>query len=143
MSLSYTLVFVQFAALLVIAFSGPLLLRQPLSLALAVAAILLGLWAILAMRPGYFNILPDPKPNGRLVRAGPYRWIRHPMYAALLLLSLALVLNAPSWWRGLVWLLLLVNLLVKLNYEESLLAKLHPEYSSYQAQSRRLVPFLY
>ena len=57
----------------------------------------LGAWALSANRPGNFNVHPAPRAGGRLVSDGPYRWIRHPMYSALLLAGLGVVLGAGGW----------------------------------------------
>jgi protein-S-isoprenylcysteine O-methyltransferase Ste14 len=141
--LSYLLVGVQFACLIFIALTGPLIARNPLFLSMEAAALALALWALLAVRIENIHVLPDVRPQSRLVRHGPYRWIRHPMYASLLLGTLALVLEAPSWWRWGIWSVLLIDLLVKLRHEERLLAAHFPEYQAYMAESRRLVPYLF
>jgi protein-S-isoprenylcysteine O-methyltransferase Ste14 len=140
---SYTLVAIQFACLLAIALTGPLVARNPLLLALEAAAVLLGVWALLAVRIDKLNVTPDPRPDAELVRHGPYRWIRHPMYAALLLGTLALVLDASTPVRWGLWLVLLIDLLVKLHYEERLLMEHFEGYRVYMAASKRLVPLLY
>lgn len=140
---SFALVAVQFAALAYFALTGPWLARAPFWLAIECTGIALGLWAVAAMRLGNFNLVPDVKPSGRLIHRGPYRWIRHPMYLALLLTTLPLVVTEPSGRRMAVWLILLVDLLVKIAYEERLLAAHFPEYADYQAQTKRLLPFIY
>ena len=139
---SYTLVAVQFACLAGILLTGSLLGPLPL-LVIEVAAVALGVWALLTVRLQNVQVLPDPQPGAQLVRHGPYRWIRHPMYAALLLGTLALVLAQPSPWRWLLWLILLANLLIKLRYEEGLLAQHFAGYAAYQAESKRLIPYVY
>jgi protein-S-isoprenylcysteine O-methyltransferase Ste14 len=140
---SLTLVAIQFACLFAIALSGPIIARQPLWLALEVAGLALGGWALLSMRGGPFNIVPDPKVTGALVQHGPYRLIRHPMYSALLLMTLALVCDTPSVFRWLLWVVLLVNFIAKLSYEEQLLAARYESYRAYQSMTRRLIPFVY
>ncbi len=55
----------------------------------AAAGALLGLWALSCNRPGNFNIRPTPRAGGQLVQRGPYRWIRHPMYSAVMACGLA------------------------------------------------------
>ena len=140
---SYTLVFVQFACLAAILLTGPLLAPQPPLLALEVAAVALGVWAVLTVRLDKVQIVPDPHPDAQLVRSGPYRWIRHPMYAAVLLGALALVLAQPTPVRWGLWLILLADLLIKLHYEERLLAQHFAGYEDYQAESKRLVPYVY
>ena len=141
--LAYTLVAIQFACLIAIAISGPLVARNPLWLAAEVGAVVLGLWAVFSARIGNFNITPSVRAYGDLVTHGPYRFIRHPMYAALLLGCLALVANAPTWWRWALWIVLTVDLVVKLRYEEGLLAAHYPGYVDYMRQTKRLIPFIY
>jgi protein-S-isoprenylcysteine O-methyltransferase Ste14 len=140
---SYVLVGVQFAALIGIALSGPLIPPSPAGALLALLGVLLGVWAALSMRLPEISVLPEVRPGARLVTRGPYRLIRHPMYSALLLLGLGLVLGAPSPWRWLLWLALLVNLVIKLSYEERLLAARFPEYPAYRRGTWRLIPFLF
>lgn len=140
---SYTLVVIQFGALLALALTGPIVARHPVMLAVELAALALALWAIVTMRLRHVNVLPDVRPDSRLVRQGPYRWIRHPMYASILLGALALTLDESTPLRWLIYTVLLVNLLVKLHYEERLLAAAFPLYTAYQEVSKRLIPFIY
>jgi protein-S-isoprenylcysteine O-methyltransferase Ste14 len=141
--LSYGLVAIQLLSLGLIALSGPLFAANPALLLLEGAAGLLGLWAIGTMGIGNFNVTPDVKHQARLVTGGPYRHIRHPMYTALLMGSLSLVLDAFSFLRLALWLVLLVDLLVKLNYEEQLLSRDLEGYSTHLQRTKRLIPFLY
>ena len=141
--LSYGLVAIQLLSLGLIALSGPLFAANPVLLLVEGAAGLLGLWAIGTMGIGNFNVTPDVKHQARLVTGGPYRYIRHPMYTALLMGSLSLVLDAFSLLRLALWLVLLVDLLVKLNYEERLLSQDLEGYSTHMQRTKRLIPFLY
>jgi protein-S-isoprenylcysteine O-methyltransferase Ste14 len=89
------------------------------------------------------NVTPTVRPGAQLVERGPYRWIRHPMYTALLLGGLGLVWNAPSPLRWAAWIMLALVLLVKLHYEEGLLATAFTDYPAYQTRTKRLIPYLY
>ncbi len=89
--LSYGTVFLQFFFAGWIVRRGSWLARHPVRLTLEAAGIALGIWAVLVMRIGSFNITPDVKTGGKFVRRGPYRIIRHPMYAAVLLTTFARV----------------------------------------------------
>ncbi len=140
---SYLFVIVQFACLIYIALTGPLLATQPLPLVLEVGALVFGLWTLWTMRASRFHILPDVLSGAELVMHGPYRFVRHPMYLTLLWGALALVLNAMTPLRWLIWLILLVDLVLKLNYEEKLLIARFPDYATYQRQSHRLIPFIF
>lgn len=140
---SYILVAIQFICLGLLIVSGPILPPQPALALLAVSGLLLGVWGVLAMGIGRVNVLPDPRPDAQLVARGPYKLIRHPMYAGLLLFGLALVLAAPIWWRWLIWAALLIDLVLKLTYEERLLTERFPAYAAYRRRTWRLVPWVY
>jgi protein-S-isoprenylcysteine O-methyltransferase Ste14 len=110
--------------------------------ALVVAGTALGAWALSANRPGNFNVHPTPRAGGRLVREGPYRWIRHPMYSALLLAALGVVLGAGGW-SALAWAALAIVLGLKARIEEQGMRIAHPDYTDYARRTRRFVPFVF
>lgn len=137
----WTLVAIQFACLGYLAFTGPIIVSAGW-LVLEVAGIALGVWAVLTMRLRV-NITPSVRRGSSMLEAGPYAWIRHPMYAALIVTGLALVLNFPSASRWVAWGLLTVNLVVKLLYEERLLVAAFPHYAAYQRRTHRLIPWVF
>jgi protein-S-isoprenylcysteine O-methyltransferase Ste14 len=89
------------------------------------------------------RITPEPARDARLITSGPYRFIRHPMYSAVLLMTLAVVLSRPTPARLVVWAILFGTLLLKLAHEETLLGRRFPEYAAYRKRTKRLVPFVY
>lgn len=140
---SILFVLVQFTCLALIAVTGSLIPSNTLLLGIECLGIGLGVWAILTMRIGNFNITPDPLKWSQLVTKGPYRFIRHPMYLALLLTTLPLVINDFDPLRVTVWFVLLIDLLLKINYEEKLLAAALEGYDHYVRHSARLIPYIY
>jgi protein-S-isoprenylcysteine O-methyltransferase Ste14 len=140
---SITFVLIQFISLAGIILTGPLLASRPVLLLIELLGIGLGVWAVLTMRLGHFNITPDPLKWSKLVDRGPYEWIRHPMYLALIVTTLPLVIEQFTITRILIWLILLIGLIMKLNYEEGLLLNRLEGYQDYRAQSWKLIPFLY
>ena len=140
---SYVLVGVQFACLVAFLVSGPWIARHELFLALELSGILLMAWAIFTMKVNKVNAFPEVKAGSRLVTHGPYRWIRHPMYTALLLITLALVCESFSYWRGFWWILLSADLVAKLSYEERFLGEVFDDYEAYRLRTWRLVPWIF
>jgi len=118
-------------------------LPGPLSLALWAASAALGGWTLLVNRPGNFNIHPAPRADGHLVQDGPYRWVRHPMYASVLLLAAGAAVWLPPGVGALLWLALLAVLLVKAGLEERWLLQRYPAYAAYRQRSWRLLPWVY
>jgi protein-S-isoprenylcysteine O-methyltransferase Ste14 len=78
-----------------------------------------------------------------LVRRGPYRVVRHPIYSSLLL---ALICSTLATGSG--WLLATIGagtyFVISLRTEEADLAASFPdEYPEYVSQTKRLIPFVY
>lgn len=140
---STILVVVQFAMLAFLAATGPWLPRHTVGLFVQLVGLAVGLWAVLTMRVDRVHVFPEVRHDATLLHHGPYRFIRHPMYLSLLLITLPLVVTAFSAWRLAAWLALLVNLLLKLHHEERLLVAHFPGYAGYQAQTSRLLPWMY
>jgi protein-S-isoprenylcysteine O-methyltransferase Ste14 len=110
---------------------------------LEIVGLYLGAWAIYTMKLRNLRIAPEVARGARLVKTGPYRFIRHPMYSAVLLITVALALSHLTIARLTVWAALLAVFLAKLQHEEVLLAKRFREYTAYQRRTKRLVPFVY
>lgn len=115
-------------------------LWSPPALALLACAVALGLWTFAHNRPGNFNIRPEPKASGRLVTSGPYRYMRNPMYSALLLFAAAEVLAYADMRKIACWIALALVLLAKVLLEERGLRALFPGYAEYARRVRRFIP---
>ena len=110
---------------------------------LITAGILLGASALFAHRAGRFRIVPEPDSETTLIMTGPYAFIRHPMYTALILFTFGLFVNYPVIGHFLAFSLLFIVLNIKLLYEESLLTTTFPPYAAYKTHTKRLIPFVY
>jgi protein-S-isoprenylcysteine O-methyltransferase Ste14 len=100
----------------------------------------LGLWTLVHNRPGNFNIRPEPKASGRLVTSGPYRYVRNPMYSAVLLFAAAEVVAYADPWKILCLLALALVLLAKAMLKELGLRARFPGYGAYAKRVRRFIP---
>jgi protein-S-isoprenylcysteine O-methyltransferase Ste14 len=79
--------------------------------------------------------------NQQLVRSGIYRHIRHPIYSGDVLLLLGLELSLNSW---LVLMVIPLAIVVykQVQAEEKLLINTFPDYSEYQRQTKKFIPFV-
>jgi protein-S-isoprenylcysteine O-methyltransferase Ste14 len=141
--LEYLLVTIQFAGILLIGMTTKWASLPLLAVIAGASGFTLGGYAILVMKIGNFHVLPSPVKSSEMVLHGPYRYIRHPMYTSVLLTLLALVAGDYSQGRLITWLLLVADLIVKLEYEEKLLMLRFPAYRYYRQKTKRLIPFLF
>jgi protein-S-isoprenylcysteine O-methyltransferase Ste14 len=83
----------------------------------------------------------EVEPGQRVIATGPYAWVRHPMYVAVLGIVLATPVALGSWW-GLVPALLFVPVLAaRIRNEERMLLDQLDGYRDYVQTTRfRLVP---
>ncbi len=102
----------------------------------------LGLWAVTCNRPGNFNIRPEPRAGGQLVDHGPYRWIRHPMYTAVIAIAAACAALIGAAWAWLCVAALVAVLVAKATLEERALLDVHPDYGAYRARTKRFLPWV-
>jgi len=84
------------------------------------------------------------KREHQLVMAGPYQWVRHPLYTTGITLFLALGLMDASWFVlfGTLVVALSMQLLVIPEEERALVAKFGDRYRTYMARTGRLLPRL-
>ena len=108
-------------------------------LALAGVAIALFAWAMSSLDAQYTPAHQSRLPS-QIVRHGPYRFIRHPVYTSNLLLISSLFLFSGSAW-------LLINLGILIAYyvptilvEERAIRSEFPEYDHYAGQTGRFFP---
>ena len=107
------------------------------------SGLILGIWAIIRAHPLRINILPLPHPRGQLITFGPYRYIRHPMYSAQLLVTLAWVIDGGLVSQWLFWTLYVIVLIIKLKYEERNLTEQFENYREYRLRTQHLLPFIW
>jgi protein-S-isoprenylcysteine O-methyltransferase Ste14 len=93
----------------------------------------------------YFTFTVQTSTDQPVITAGPYRVVRHPSYAAVMLAVIGLGLFTGNWLSlaGLT-LAVLCGLVYRIRVEErALLQDLGDSYRQYAATHKRLVPFIW
>jgi protein-S-isoprenylcysteine O-methyltransferase Ste14 len=109
-----------------------------LGLALLVLGIGMAAWGIRTMQAAGTNVNPA-LPTTAIVKSGPFRFSRNPLYVALMLLYLGLTLAFNTWW-GIVLLvpvLIIMHCGVVLREERYLEQKFGETYRQYRSKVRR------
>lgn len=114
---------------------------SPFVIAAQVLAIVLMIWARRSFTAGQFSINAEPK-EGSLMSNGPYRFIRHPMYAAALLLIWSSVLGHLYTLTVIIGLIITCVIVLRIEVEEQYLRKYFPDYTEYARTTKRIVPFI-
>ena len=110
----------------------------PLGSALIVAALLL-LGASIQRFRAAGTPVPARKPTTAIVRTGPYRFSRNPIYVAFSLLQLGIAVWVNTWWLvgTLAAAIAIVHYVVIPREEQYLDARFGAEYRDYKASARR------
>lgn len=116
--------------------------HSPVVIGIQVAGLLVVVWARLTFGVRSLHAGSNPTKGG-LVTTGPYRYVRHPIYAgALVVLAGTLVAHHD------VETLIAVGLVaaglgVRIAAEERAVVRTYPEYTDYAKRTKRLIPFVF
>ncbi len=137
---------VAFAAMVVgitgLFFSNALFAKQPWVMAIQAAMFILMVAARITFGRRSFHAAADPTAGG-LVTTGPYAYLRHPIYAAIIHFVWAGALDNFSW-PVLAWAeTVTAGAFTRMHIEEYLLKQKYPEYGEYKKRVKKLIPFIY
>jgi protein-S-isoprenylcysteine O-methyltransferase Ste14 len=115
---------------------------SPVVIALQVFAVLLMLWARMTLGARSFHFSANPTQGG-LVTSGPYRYIRHPIYAAVVIFIVAGVVANLSILNGILGLIVVAGMTTRALCEERFLRAEYSEYTAYSSYTWRMIPFVF
>jgi protein-S-isoprenylcysteine O-methyltransferase Ste14 len=140
---SVSLVALQFIFILLLLLNASVKSMPALAYVFIILSIILIFWAFAAMQKSKLRILPDPSADAVLITSGPYRFIRHPMYTAILLGCSGLLLTHFSFLSLAFIIALVIVLIIKLLWEEKMLSQKFDDYKKYMKGTTRLFPFIF
>lgn len=115
---------------------------EVLSGALSFAGYLMTYWVLAAN--SYASRIIQVEKGQRVISAGPYRLVRHPMYFGAAVSILFSPLALGSYWALPVFALIIPVLVLRIVNEETILRQELAGYSEYCARTRyRLIPFIW
>ena len=103
-----------------------------------------GLYGEVLRENAYLSRTIKVEAGQRVIDTGLYGVVRHPMYAATILLFMMMPLVLGSWYAAIIFLIYPVLIVLRLKGEEKLLTKELPGYEDYQKKVKyRLLPFVW
>jgi protein-S-isoprenylcysteine O-methyltransferase Ste14 len=98
--------------------------------------------AIISLRNN-FSMVIESKDTGHLVVTGIYKYIRHPMYLGVLLISISgsIMFSCLICWVLVI--MTIIAILIRIKKEELFLSEHFNEYHDYAKNSFRLIPMIY
>lgn len=128
-------------AIVSLVFTESLFATEPMGITIQVLAALLMLWARLTFGRRSFHASAIPTEGG-LVTTGPYRFLRHPIYAAILYFVWTGVTSHFSLLSCVLGVGVTIGLTIRLLAEERMVAEKYPEFTEYAARTKRIIPFI-
>ena len=104
-----------------------------ISTLLTIIAFVVFVFAYVALKPS-LRVSPIPKPGAPLIVSGIYRWFRHPMYLGVLMIGLGFLLDNLNLASIVTYAFLFLNMVIKADYEDSLLRARHSYALEYQVK---------
>ena len=127
--------------IIVLFYTDALFATTPIGIGVQAAAFLLMVAARITFGRRSFHAGADPTAGG-LVMNGPYAYVRHPIYAAVIYFTWAGALSHRSWASAAGALLVTAGAVARMLSEEQLLGDKYPAYAQYKQRVRRIVPFV-
>ena len=121
--------------------------RMPMAVTVASSVLFLvayGLYAEVLRENAYLSRTVKVEEGQTVISTGLYGIVRHPMYAATILLFIMMPLVLGSWYAAIIFLAYPVLIVIRLIGEEKLLLKELPGYGQYREKVKyRIIPFIW
>ena|ERR1700757_1317636 len=121
--------------------TNSLFATNPVGVAIQLLAALLMTWARITFGSRSFHGAATPT-TGALITNGPYKWLRHPIYASLIYFFWAGLFSHLSVPAITAVVIITAGLTGRFLIEEKFLVATYPEYAAYAAKTKRVIPFL-
>jgi len=129
------------AGIVILGVTGNLFSASPIVIAVQVLAAALSIWARRSFQAGTFRVTAAPG-GSSIIRRGPYRLIRHPMYSAVLLFLWSGVVSHRSTLTLTIGIAITSVVVARVIVEERVLRAKYPDYQDYARSTKVLIPYV-
>lgn len=123
-------------------YTHALFFDAPVVIALQLFGVALMLWARATFGRRSFHAAANPTAGG-LVKTGPYRYLRHPIYTAVCFFVWPPAIHS-AWPLALAFAALTTaGAIIRMLCEEQLLVRQYPDYRDYAQTTKRMIPYVF
>lgn len=115
---------------------------NPIVIIIQILAFGLMIWARITFGFKSFQVSANISKE-KLITNGPYKWLRHPIYAAVIYFFLACIIAYPNIETIIAVTFIVSSTFTRMLLEEKSLKENFIEYDSYSKQTKRLIPFIF
>lgn len=117
--------------------------NNSLTIIIQLLSVGLMIWARITLGVRSFHAAANTT-KGELITTGPFRWVRHPIYASIIIFFMASLISFPYLKTIIGVILIFVGLLTRMLLEEKSLKKIYKEeYEIYSKHTKRIIPFIF
>jgi protein-S-isoprenylcysteine O-methyltransferase Ste14 len=114
---------------------------NPVAILIQVLAFGLMIWARITFGFRSFHASANSSKE-KLVTNGPYKWLRHPIYSAVIYFFLACIISFPNTKTVIAVALIILSTIIRMLLEEKSLLENFEEYAAYSKRTKRFIPFV-
>ena len=115
---------------------------NPVTIFIQLVSISLMVWARYTFGFRSFHAAANTT-KGKLITTGPYHFLRHPIYAALIYFFWASVISYPFIETIVAVICITTGLFIRLILEEKFLVIAYDDYAAYAKRTKRIIPYLF
>lgn len=119
-----------------------ILSTNPVTIIIQLCSIAFMIWARITFGLRSFHVTANST-KGELVTTGPFRWLRHPIYASAIYFSWASIISYPYIDSIAAVILITIGLFVRMILEEKSLLLSYDNYAEYSKHTKRIIPFIF
>jgi len=136
------LVLLQFGLIGLMVFFSHGVLSSLIGITVFLIGLVISLWALNHNKRGNFYIQPKLKDGCKLITSGIYSYIRHPMYASVILMMAGVFISTPTLLETLLLFALILVLVLKARREEKLWCGHDEAYLQYKERTKLFIPYI-
>jgi protein-S-isoprenylcysteine O-methyltransferase Ste14 len=140
---SSILVMLKFGLFFSILYFGGIVSINAIGLGIQLIGVVLYVLAFISFNRKYFSFMPLPRPGAYIIMHGPYSFLRHPMYLAMILITLPLTYEYFNFKIAVLQACFMVVIGILVYIEEYVFGNVDLNYKNYIKYTKMILPLLF